>query len=316
MGNLSLTACAFSIRKKHPSKKRTTEIYALNEVLQGGENQYDNIFELIKDFCNKYSNNYSNDVHGKKVLKILNNEVQIEENDRLRYIYVEIESGSYGYYSNIINTETNVVSYNRKREDAEVFKFRILFAIPKDENTYKGIILFQNDGQYGVKSLITDYFHKFVSETIDAYTEIGNVCPEQVVEKLLAENTIKKIIYTRNNISNDESDIDTIGYGKEERVITKLFNTDSLKKLISTYLHGNNRVFEFENKNYDDFKVVCDINGKERKFSVNNIDNMSIIEGIPSDVLNQNNDIDDNKLKEHFANVAKGYLQHMVYRLQ
>ena len=95
---------------------------------------------------------------------------------------------------------------------------------------------------------------------------------------------------------------------------TKIYNTNMVRNLISSYLNGNNRVYEFENVDYDDLKVVCDVFGKERKFSVNNIDKLSIIEGIPNEILNENNDIDDCKLKQHFINISEEYLEHMVYK--
>ena len=315
MSNYSLTACSFWIRKKNITKSKGMEIYMLNSPLNSDEKVYNDVFSLIKEFCEK-SKEYTDDEQGQKVFKVLNDNIVIEEDENIKYTYIEIESGSYGINSNIINKVTKEIIYVRKKDDAETFRFRILFAVPKDENTQKGIILFQNEGQFGVKSLISDFFHKFVSDTINGYTEIGNICPEKVVEKLLENDNVKKIIYIRNNISNDDSDIENKGYGKEERVITKFFDTTWVKSLISSYLHGNNRVYEFENKKYDDFRVVCDVYGKERKFSVNNIDKMSIIEGIPNSILNKNNDIDDEKLKEHFVNVANEYLQHMAYRFE
>ena len=257
---------------------------------------------------------YIQDENGKKLFKILKNGFVVEENDNFRYVYLEVESGTYGFDSNIVDTRTKEISYVRKKEEAEVFNFRMFFAVPKGDNVYKAIMLFQNIGQYGIKSIISKYIHKFFSEELNLYTTTGNVCPEMVVKKLLENNKINKLIYTKNNISNDDSDIEKIGYGKEERVLTKIYNTNMVRNLISSYLNGNNRVYEFENVDYDDLKVVCDVFGKERKFSVNNIDKLSIIEGIPNEILNENNDIDDCKLKQHFINISEEYLEHMVYK--
>ena len=299
MNNLSLTACSIWIREKNPGKNNTVNIVNLNKKIEGKKKEYDDFFELLKDFCQKYSRKF-----------VLND---IEENEKFRYTYIDINSGGYGIEANIVNTKTNKILYTRKKEHAETIHFRVFFAVPKDDNTCKGIIIFQNIGQYGIKTITTDYFKKFINKELNLYTTTGNICPQVFVKKLLDNDGLMKIIYTRNNVSNDKADTETMGYGKEERIIAGFSNVKKWKEMISGYFNGTNRVYEFEDIDYSGVKFVTSIYGRTRTININNINNLSIIEGIPDEVTNSFGDIDDQKLKEHFIKVTKEYLEHMVY---
>ena len=205
------------------------------------------------------------------------------------------------------------MSYKRTKEDAEIMKFKVFFAIPKGRGTVKGIILFQNIGQYGIKTITTEYLSKFISKELDLVLTTGNICPEVFVKKLLEHGGLRKIVYTRNNISNDKADIDEIGYGKEERVIMGFSNIKKWVEKLSGYLNGNKRLYEFENIDYNGVKFVTSIYGRERTIDINNINNVSIIEGIPDEIVNSFGDVKDVDLKNHFVKVTSEYLEHMVY---
>ena len=313
MNNLSLTACSIWIREKNSGKNNTVNIVNLNKKIKGEKKEYEDFFELLKDFCQKYSKKFVLNDSEQKMFKVETENIIVEENENFRYTYIDINSGGYGIEANIVNTKTNKVLYTRKKEHAETIHFRVFFAVPKDDHTCKGIIIFQNIGQYGIKIITTDYFKKFISEELNLVTTTGNICPEVFVKKLLDNDGLMKIIYTRNNISNDKADTETIGYGKEERIITGFSNIKKWKEIISGYFNGTNRVYEFEDKDYSGVKFVTSIYGRKRTVNINNINNLSIIEGVPEEVTNSFGDIDDQKLKEHFVEVTKEYLQHMVY---
>lgn len=294
---------------KNPGKNNTVNIVNLNKKIKGEKKEYDDFFELLKDFCQKYSRKFVLNDSEQKMFKVETENI-IEENEKFRYTYIDINSGGYGIEANIVNTKTNKILYTRKKEHAETIHFRVFFAVPKDDDTCKGIIIFQNIGQYGIKTITTDYFKKFINEELNLYTTTGNICPQVFVKKLLDNDGLMKIIYTRNNVLNDKADTDTMGYGKEERIIAGFSNVKKWRKMISGYFNGTNRVYEFENIDYSGVKFITSIYGRTRTININNL---SIIEGIPDEVTNSFGDIEDQKLKEHFIKVTKEYLEHMVY---
>lgn len=310
MNNSSLTARSIWIREKNPGKNNTVNIVNLNKKIKGEKKEYDDFFELLKDFCQKYSRNFVLNDSEQKMFKVETENIDIEEDEKFRYTYIDINSGGYGIEANIVNTKTNKILYTRKKEHAKTIHFRVFFAVPKDDDTCKGIIIFQNIGQYGIKTITTDYFKKFINEELNLYTTTGNICPQVFVKKLLDNDGLMKIIYTRNNVLNDKADAETMGYGKEERIIAGFSNVKKWRKMISGYFNGTNRVYEFENIDYSGVKFITSIYGRTRTININNL---SIIEGIPDEVTNSFGDIDDQKLKEHFIKVTKEYLEHMVY---
>lgn len=313
MNNLSLTACSVWLREKNPSKKNEIKIINLNKEIVGNEKVYKDFFDVIKSFCIKYGKDFTKNDHEQKMFKIETDEIKIEEDKKFRYTYIDINSGGYGIEASIVNTKTNKILYTRKKEHAETIHFRIFIAIPKGDDVFKGIIIFQNIGQYGIKTITTNYLRKYISDELNLVTITGNICPQVFVKKLLDNGGLMKIIYTRNNISNDKADIDSIGYGKEERVIAGFSNIKKWKEIISSYFNGKNRIYEFEDIDYDEVKFVTSIYGRKRTININNIDNISVIEGIPDDVINSLGDIDDFKLKNHFIKVTNEYLEYMVY---
>ncbi len=313
MNNLSLTACSIWIREKNPNKNNSIKIINLNKKIMGKKKIYNDFFYLLKEFCKKYSKKFVLNNYEQKMFKIETEDINVEENEKFRYTYIDINSGGYGIEANIVNTKTNKVLYTRKKEHAETIHFRVFFAVPKGEEVCKGIIIFQNIGQYGIKTITTDYLRKYINDELNLYTTTGNICPQVFVKKLLDNDGLMKIIYTRNNVSNDKADTDSMGYGKEERIIAGFSNVKKWKEKISGYFNGTSRIYEFEDIDYSGVKFVTSIYGRTRTININNINNLSIIEGIPDEVVNTFGDIDDEKLKNHFIEVTKEYLEHMVY---
>lgn len=313
MSNLSLTACSIWIREKNPNKNNSIKTINLNQKITGKKKEYNDFFDLLKNFCEKYSKEFVLNDYEQKMFKIETEDIKVEENEKFKYAYIDINSGGYGVEANIVNTKTNKVLYTRKREHAETIHFRVFFAVPKGENVCKGIIIFQNIGQYGIKTITTEYLKKYINDELNLYTTTGNICPQVFVKKLLDNDGLKKIIYTRNNVSNDKADTESMGYGKEERIITGFSNVKKWKEKISGYFNGTSRIYEFEDIDYSGVKFVTSIYGRIRTININNINNLSIIEGIPDEVSNSFGDIDDEKLKNYFIEVTKEYLEHMIY---
>lgn len=103
MNNLSLTACSIWIREKNPSKKNTVNIVNLNKKIKGKKKEYDDFFDLLKDFCEKYSRKFVLNDYEQKMFKVETDNIIVEENEKFRYTYIDINSGDYGIEANIVN---------------------------------------------------------------------------------------------------------------------------------------------------------------------------------------------------------------------
>jgi len=68
-------------------------------------------------------------------------------------------------------------------------------------------------------------------------------------------------------------------------------------------------------KKYDKLKVNVSIGGKERTIDLHNLENLSIVEGIPNDIRMPDGLPNKAKLLAHFKNVTNEYLSEMVLRI-
>lgn len=291
MNDLSITACSFHIRKKN--KKGIEGICQLNnpqfykDKEKNEEKNFSNFMEVFIDFWEKYGE-YNNYADEQKMFSF-DKSVKIEgEEENYTYFMGKINSGSYGIESEITDIETNKVVYKKKEKDADIKPFYIFLAVPKKNDKYeieKGIIIFQNIGAYGIKTITMKYLKDYLIKYFNISIYSGNICPEIFIERLLRDNKINKLIGVKNNISNDNSDNIGIGYGKQEVAYSKLIIKESMKEKLINFSRGKNRIFELEDSKYDQVKVnVEDRSGRVRTINLNNITNLSIIESIPKEI--------------------------------
>lgn len=74
-------------------------------------------------------------------------------------------------------------------------------------------------------------------------------------------------------------------------------------------------LFEFEKENYDNLKLDVDIGGRIRRINLHNLENLSIIEGIPDEVRMADGHPKPDLLIEYFKEVATEYLKEMVLEI-
>lgn len=322
MNDLSITACSFYTRKKN--KKGIEGVCSLNKPKiyknkkTKQEIEFRNFMEIFINFWDLY-HKYDNCIEEQKLFSFDENVKIIGEEPKYNYFMGKINSGAYGIESEITDIETDEVVYKKKEKDADIKPFYFFIAIPKKNDKYeveKGIIVFQNIGVYGIKTITMNYLKRYLREYFDTSIYSGNICPEIFVERLLKDNRINKLIVIKNNISKDASDNIGIGYGKQEVSYSQLIMKDSMIDKLIKFVKNNNRVFEIEDSKYDQVKVnVEDASGRIRTINLNNIDKLSIIESIPKELRLPNGYPDQEKMLEHFKKVTNEYMEKMTFKI-
>lgn len=236
--------------------------------------------------------------------------------------YVKINAGLYGNSSSIIDGNSLEERYNKKATDIDIRPFYLMIVIPKDRHDLKiqkGMFLFQNLGVYGIKTITTKLMKEYFSNKYDITLRCNTIAPDLFVRKVLNNDSIKKLIVIKNIQSQDLADNLSWGYGREERILSNLtvrgIGFNDLVERLSFYAGSRSRVFEFEEREYDGVKVVADIGGRTRIIDLNNIDNLSIIEGIPDEIRMADGNPNLEMLLEHFSIVANEYLGEMSLRI-
>lgn len=318
MFKLSVTACSFYVKKTN--SKGNSHIYDLNEeIAYKDENNKENTTDIIaifKDFFASHTGNITDDIK-QKTFSCENIEGCEGETDDFRYIYTIVHSGNYGSSADIKNINNGKIKYLKGPDEAEERPFYLFIVIPKSTgDVHKGMLLFQNVGPYGVKTITTDYIRNFLSNKYNISLIWRGISPKLFVDKIVKRTNVNKLIMIKNHKSSDDADKLQLGYGQETRVVGNLsFSENRWNKInekIQYFIAGKYNLFEFENEQYDKLKVYVKIGNSNRTIDLHNLDNLSIIEQIPDAIADTNGHPKKDMMLEHFKNIANDYLKEMV----
>lgn len=325
MPNLSITACSFCLRKMNSKNKNG--VYNLNEELSfsnisGNSYHFTNCSELFELFFEKHSS-LTSYADREQTFQCLYNCKNCIETDAFKMIYTKINSGMYGSTSEIIDGNTSNLNYKKKASDIDVRPFYLAIVFPKDNQkvtVQKGMFIFQNVGQYGVKTITTYLMQQFFKNNYKISLNCMTIAPSLFIKKNLKKENISKIRMIKNFKSSDIADNQSLGYGVEVREISNLNFTESrwekIKDSIRYAAGGKNNLFEFENKKYDNLKVEVKIGTRTRTIGVHNLENLSIIEDIPDNIKMLTGHPNEKLLMEYLVTVVSEYLEEMVLSVE
>ena len=323
MFNLSLTACSFLIKKA--KTRRADKIFALNSSIRGIYNHHEFCFaDVIELFANFFGSHteIATDIGRQQTFSCECDPSFREETEGFRVLYAKIFSGVYGSSSDIIDANTKEVKFNKSSTDIDTRPFFVFVIVPKDSENVtvqKGMLIFQNVGPFGIKTITTDYMQAYFSKNWGITLKCRTIAPDLFIKKVIRSDNIKKLVMVKNMKSTDGADNIGIGYGKEVREIADLNFSEALwDRLFSKirWVAGNRyNLFEFESKSYDTLKVVVDIGGRDRTIDLHNLDNLSIIEAIPDEIRMADGHPNLDMLIEYFKRVASEYLKEMVLQI-
>lgn len=324
MYNLSLTACSFHLKKTN--SKGYAKVFNLNtpfdlQLEDYGKNHYEDSSELFISFFENHKTLIKDDSK-QQSFRCEYDKKNYRETDMFRMYYIKIYSGIYGSSSDIIDGNTEKIKYKKKSSDIDTRAFYLMIIFPKDNEkvtVQKGMFIFQNVGQFGVKTITTTLMQKFFSNKFGITLKCNTIAPDLFVKKVIRKDNIKKLLMIKNIKSRDLADNIDIGYGSEIREISNLcFNEKTWSKIMDKIRYvagGKYNLFEFEQQNYDNLKVIVEIGGRPRTINLHNLENLSIIEGIPDNIKMADGHPNLPMLIDHFQKVATEYLKEMVLHI-
>ncbi len=321
MFNLSLTACSFHLKKSN--SKGNSSVFNLNTPLKlrNGQFEFANAHELFSDFFKNAGNLYKDNAK-QQTFRCEYNECNLVETNDYCMCYVKIYSGVYGSSSDIVDGNTQELLYKKQPTDIDTRPFYLMVVFPKDSErvvVQKGLFIFQNVGPYGVKTITTTLMQEYFYHKYNITLKCNTIAPDLFVRKVIRRDNIKKLLMIKNMKSSDLADNIGKGYGTEVREISDLrFNETAWNRIMEKIRYvagGRFNLFEFEQIEYDNLKVVVDIGGRNRTISLHNLDSLSIIEAIPDEIKMADGHPNLNKLIEYFSKVATEYLDEMVLQI-
>lgn len=324
MYNLSLTTCSFYIKKSN--SKTINGVYFLNDEIITTDNDEYNINTTVEEMFLSFSTNYVSSIKDEKIKKTFSCEYIEKKSfftDDYKCLTFKITSGYYGNAGNINNVETKKHMYTISPDDAVERDYYMFVVIPKDSNTVhvnKGLLIFQNTSVFGVKTITTDLIRDFFSNNYNISLICANIAPKLFIDRILKKDKLKQMIMIKNHKSSLDTDNYNYGYGVESRIISKICFSEPMWELlldkINTFIKGKYNLFEFRDENYDKLKLKVDIGGRTRIIDLHNIDNLSVIEGIPDGIKGADGNADIDKLIAFIKDLIIDYMTEMVLEMK
>lgn len=242
--------------------------------------------EIINEFADQYDNLYDKDEKSENIFTIISTESDKRENEREQIIYNfvsgKVKTGDFGIVSELIDT-TNGRVKNRNREDAEVLPFSFGFMY-SGGNVDHGVIVFQTEGRYGMKTNFINRFKIFLREHYSGVQfTIAPMIPVQFVSTILNKGSLKKLRFLRYVAPADTNQRLGANEGihiKEERIFSNLAGVIERKReAILGFITGKNGIREIaniDNFDYDELRMEFNISGSIKTLNITNIDRIVI----------------------------------------
>jgi len=242
-------------------------------------------FNIIKSFLNNLITDYSVDDYAKKIFRV--GKCVIDENERL--ISGIIQTGDYGYETELVDTGSGAVSYKRKTSDAEVMPFYFLIYNPKEKD--EGCVILQEFKGLGIKTAFLKYIRDcFCSENENFVVNMLPLVPEQLIQELFSKGEPKKLRYIKFGLKSDPADVGNDHQEDEynielnisarrnkyfqirDGICDSISNYKPLDEIMSHFYDKKkfDRVIELHDFEYDIVKLQLSINGKTKIIDLSN----------------------------------------------
>lgn len=322
MANLSLTACSFLLKERNSRNKYhylNGRISLETDTVEDELSTEDMFLRFFKEFENP-----KDDTDSKRTFHCEFEDDFKGDNDDYSYIYCVIKSGTYGSASDIIDNESREVVHRKTVNQTDEKSFYLYVIIPKDNpqnriRVQKGMLFFQNVGQYGIKTVTSNYLKDYFSKNYQITFECKSIAKKLFVERMIKQSNVKKIVMVKNHKSRDKSDNFANGYGVETRSMGNLTFSktmwEGIKEKVNNFVNNPATFFEFDGFECDQLKLHVQFNDNPRVINMGNLENLSLIEPIPENVQGLDGNPDKGKLMSHFNKIAKEYLKEMVLQI-
>lgn len=314
---LGLRAYSFSLRKWHTRKP--DKVYDLNKEFlflkeDDEEIRVENALALFEDFITA-NEAMSDKENANQLFSCGHDSIDKGETSAYSYLVFCVYAGYYGYASDLINRNNMKATHHKTKDEADVKKFYVMVVVPKDSADYsakRGLVFFQEIGNYGIKSVTSDAIQAYFYEKFGITFRTQNLAPDFYLKKLFDTGILQKLKLARNYDSTDTADkLYGAGYGREERSIVPLKITKELKKKLKYVSEAKFHYFTFEGVEYSDVKMEIKLGDRVRTIDLHGIENLSVEEALPDEILLSDGTIDYAALKAHLLVVAEEYLEHL-----
>lgn len=326
MYNVGLRICSFFIKPKntHGQNRIPLNQEITYELNKGTPLKVKDFFEILQDFVKRYTY-FDDDEKQMRMFAFVQEDTKFIVNKHFRAFYATVKSGAYGYESELIDKDSGEVNYLRTPNDADVKQFSCMFFVPsdpEDETVKKGILIFQEIGAYGVKTITIERLARYISSRYEIIFETRSISPATFVKEVLKNGEIQRVTYVKNSISKDDSDSLVINAGREEvTYFSPLIRQSVVDKLFKPRLLQEPGMVEIDDEVFDremlgenkDIKFVVNYGKRQNTISMIDYSRFSKVEDVPKELLLNSGQPDRVLLRDYMINIARKYRADMIF---
>lgn len=265
----SLSLASYTIRVKEQTTQSNVRI---NNLRGGGD-----VFATFRDYLSALRRTSSHDEEGQKLLRVSRLNVS---GRTLRGI---IETGEYGYESDLYDVNSEAVSHRRSTTEAEMLPFYFLISLPTNVN--EGIIILQRFRQFGIRKLLLSDFSRVFSIAHPGYrVEFNPLTYENLLNEYLEGGQLKALRLVKFDMPRDIATAFELQDHVEEDAYVELVvkskrnknlpGLERIRNAINRRRHLEpdewNRLIEIPDFDFDVLKAELEINGKRKTIDLTN----------------------------------------------
>lgn len=282
------------------------------------------IVSLFRDALIVNLDKYKNLESKEKAFKVDDiSDIEIAKDNNIskfNYVQAKIKSGNYGYISEIVDIDSDgEVTHNKSAKEAEVLPFTVKMCVPEGEVT-KGILLFQNIGSMGIKTLVVEEFETYIKENVGEgfKLRVNTLSTKEYINRLLKKSNLLKLSLigykrTQNRDNRLDKDRGVISYDSCEYILKKPV-VPLFKENVERYFNKNieiSNIIEIRDFEYENIKAEIESEGNHRVLNFDKLDRLLIHEDVTKSVLMLDGQISESKLNEKFKDLSFSYLKEM-----
>ncbi len=210
-----------------------------------------------------------------------------------RTVCALVETGDYGFESNIKDITTGKIKYTKTKNDADVLPFFIMFYIPQDMTS--AIMISQRYRQYGATSIVVDTIKKkFKEDFPDSLIEISALKSTKLSDKFMTGGNLKKLSFKcfDSKILNTlpaMQNMNPADYTLEYSIVSKRGRSipNSLLNIFRNNAAGSKKISELIKIPYYDYNEVTfeiNMNGHTRTLRATDLESLGSFFDITNDI--------------------------------
>ena len=233
------------------------------------------LFDVLRDYLQSLTT-VSYDQPNKKLIKL-----RPHLRARNRILTGIIETGEWGYASQLQNVTNGRITHRRGTEEAENFPFYFLFSIPPDSD--RGVVILERFGNRGIRTqLLNDLEANFSARFGDLRVRINPIAPGSLIDQYTGRGgRVTGIRLIQFQVPDDIADLFGNRAAAVDEVYTEYIVHAKAGRELPLYprirevLEGRRQashLVEIAGIDPSIIKLTVDFQGKQRTFDLGNVD--------------------------------------------